>query len=156
MCIKSLPRGAPTEQARCHGGKVMRMFNIKNKSAMRYVIKRETTGKVGPREHDHRITIKVESAKPIQQIQPHIICHKGPLSQVICLTDKKRTGMQVIIILIPLPDNIVRTMTAPAPYTFFCEFWLWFPPKPAIMDHFGYWHELSPLGFRKDTPKIPI
>ena len=35
----------------------MRMFNIKNKSAMRYVIKRETTGKVGPREHDHRITI---------------------------------------------------------------------------------------------------
>ena len=35
----------------------MRMFNIKNKSAMRYVIKRETTGKVGRREYDHRIII---------------------------------------------------------------------------------------------------
>jgi len=35
----------------------MRMFNIKNKSAMRYVIKRETTGKVGRSEYDHRIII---------------------------------------------------------------------------------------------------
>lgn len=47
MCIKRVPRGPPTEQARCRGGKVMRMFNIKNKSAMPYIVTHERTGRTG-------------------------------------------------------------------------------------------------------------
>lgn len=54
-CIKRVPRGPPTEQARCHGGKVMRMFNIKNKSAMPYIVTHERTGRVGQRHFEDSI-----------------------------------------------------------------------------------------------------
>ena len=63
--IKSPPREAPTEQARCHGGKTMRMFNQKQLCSMSQISSQTAGIRSQPLVRYQRIVLHIPHSSPV-------------------------------------------------------------------------------------------